>query len=406
MTTGSLRDTIRRRLDYLRAGGAEPAPFVVEHDFGGAVDGYGEDDDLQALLGADWQRLAPYVYRRVAIVPSPITARPRLLPASVPIERCGFFDTETTGLAGAGAVIFLFGIAAVRGDRMVVEQVFLGDFPGETSFLEHVEGLLAEHRLFVSFNGKSFDKTILTERFLLDGRSLDMPEHLDLLYPSRRLWASLTANCRLKTLEEAILGIDRGEDVDGFEVPDIYFEFLRSGELGRLPVVFDHNHRDVITLAQLLATIEQALSGDDAVPVDPHGVGHLLLGQGDRCGLDYLRRGYRDGRLTCGAALGGELKRSGEWREAVELWRDMAARHRDRGAAVELAKYYEHRAKDYDAALECVKPFFGGVRKGAGALDCDLLRRVARLRRKAGRRPAPQAACPRPPVAGPVSGSS
>ena len=370
---GSLRDSIRRRLDYLRAGGEELPPFVPDdHD----------DGCLPERLGADWQRLAPYVHRRVAIVPSPLTDRPRLLPESVPIERCAFFDTETTGLAGAGAVIFLFGIATVRGDRMVVEQVFLEDFPGETAFLEHVERLLAEHRLFVSFNGKAFDKTILTTRFLMDGRSLNMPEHLDLLYPSRRLWASITVDCRLKTLEEEILGIDRGEDIDGFEVPDIYFEFLRTGELGRLPVVFEHNHSDVVTLAQLLATIDQALAGDDAVPVDPRGVGHLLLALGDPCGLDHLRRGYVDGQLPCGTALGGELKRAGAWTEAVELWRDMAERHRDREAAVELAKYYEHRAKDYDAALDCVRPFFGGVRNGANGLHDDMLRRVARLRRK------------------------
>ena len=377
MTTGSpagsLRDSIRRRLDYLRAGGEELSPFAPDdHD----------DGCLPERLGADWQPLAPYVHRRVAIVPSPLTDRPRLLPESVPIERCAFFDTETTGLAGAGAIIFLFGIATVRGDRMVVEQVFLEDFPGETAFLEHVERLLAEHRLFVSFNGKAFDKTILTTRFLMDGRSLNMPEHLDLLYPSRRLWASITVDCRLKTLEEEILGIDRGEDIDGFEVPDIYFAFLRTGELGRLPVVFEHNHSDVVTLAQLLATIDQALAGDDAVPVDPRGVGHLLLALGDPCGLDHLRRGYVDGQLPCGTALGGELKRAGAWTEAVELWRDMAERHRDREAAVELAKYYEHRAKDYDAALDCVRPFFGGVRNGASGLHDDMLRRVARLRRK------------------------
>jgi len=373
MTHGSLRDSIRRRLDYLREGGEELSPFVAgDHD----------DGRLPERLGADWQRLAPYVHRRVAIVPSPLADRPRLLPESVPIERCAFFDTETTGLAGAGTVIFLFGIAAVRGDRMVVEQVFLEDFPGETAFLEHVERLLAEYCLFVSFNGKSFDKTILTTRFLMDGRSLNMPEHLDLLYPSRRLWASITVDCRLKTLEEEILGVDRGEDIDGFEVPDIYFEFLRTGELGRLPVVFDHNHSDIVTLAQLLVTIDQVLAGDDTVPVDPRGVGHLLLALGDPCGLDHLRRGYMDGQLRCGTALGGELKRAGAWAEAVELWHDMAERYGDREAAVELAKYYEHRAKDYEAALACVKPFFGGVRNGANAMDDDLLRRVGRLRRK------------------------
>ena len=373
MTTGSLRDSIRRRLDYLRADGAEASPWATDdYDHGCRPE----------RLGADWQRLAPYVHRRVGIVPSPLSTRPRLLPESVPIERCAFFDTETTGLAGAGTVIFLFGIAAVRGDRMVVEQVFLEDFPGETAFLEHVERLLAQYRLFVSFNGKAFDKTILTTRFLMDGRSLSMPEHLDLLYPSRRLWASITVDCRLKTLEEEILGIDRGEDIDGFEVPDIYFDFLRSGELGRLPVVFDHNHSDIVTLARLLATIDQTLAGDDTVPADPRGVGHLLLARGDRRGLDFLRRGYVGGHLTCGTALGSELKRAGAWAEAVELWRDMAERYRDSTAAVELAKYYEHRAKDYEAALECVKPFFGGVRNGANGTDYDLLQRVARLRRK------------------------
>ena len=377
MTGGSLRDSIRRRLDYLRAGSAGFPPHQ-DPDPDAAAD----DDGYRQELGADWQRIAPYVYRRVGIVPSPLGARPRLLPESISIERCGFFDTETTGLVGgAGTVIFLFGIAAVRGDRMVVEQVFLEDFPGETDFLEHVERLLSDYRLFVSFNGKSFDKTILTTRFLMDGRSLSMPEHLDLLYPSRRLWAKVTTDCRLKTLEEEILGVDRGEDIDGFEVPDIYFDFLRTGELGRLPIVFEHNHSDIVTLARLLATIEQALAGDAAVPVDLRGVGHLLLARDDRRGLEYLRRGYAGGQLTCGTALASELKRAGAWSEAVALWRDMAERYGDPDAAVELAKYYEHRAKDYDAALDCVRPFFGGTR-GAQEIDYDLLRRVARLRRK------------------------
>lgn len=380
MTGGSLRDSIRRRLDYLRTG-STGSPSKAASSV--------PDERCPEELGGDWQRVASYVYRRVSIVPSPLSKRPRLLPASIPIERCGFFDTETTGRSGgAGTVIFLFGIASVRGNRMVVEQVFLEDFSGETAFLEHLEQLLADYGIFVSFNGKSFDTTILNTRFLMGGKSLNMPEHLDLLYPSRRLWASVATDCRLKTLEEEILGIDRGEDIDGSEVPDIYFDFLRSGETGRLSIVFEHNRSDIVTLAHLLETIEQALSGEAAVPVDLGGVGHLLLARDDRRGLEYLRQGYVGGQLTCGTALGSELKKVGAWGEAVELWRDMANRYRDAEAAVELSKYYEHRLKDYDAALDCVKQFFGDVQ----AIDDDLLRRVARLRRKraaAGKRRAP-----------------
>lgn len=373
MTEGWLRSSIRRRIDYLRTSDTE---FATESKTG-------NNRRESEQLATEWKKIARYVYRRVINVPSPLVQRPRLLPKSVPIDHCVFFDTETTGLAGgAGTVIFLFGIGAIRNDRMAVEQVFLADFPGESAFLEYIESLLADYHMFISFNGKSFDKRILDTRFLMDGRNVSRHDHLDLLYPARRLWASVIPDCRLKTLEKEILGIDRGKDIDGFEVPDIYFEFIRTGKLGQLPYVFEHNYSDVITLARLLAMIEQVLAGDATVTVDLHGVGRLLLAHDDRRGLDCLRKGYDGGNLACGTTLGNELKRTGAWNEAIDLWRDMAKRYRNQDAAVELSKYYEHRIKDYVLALRCLKPFFEDALTTTPSIDHDLLNRIARLRRK------------------------
>ena len=48
-------------------------------------------------------------------------------------------------------------------------------------------------------------------------------------------------------------------------------------------------------------------------------------------------------------------KRAGAWTEAVDLWEQMALKRRSLFAAVELAKYFEHRERDVERALEWVQ---------------------------------------------------
>ena len=337
------------------------------------------------LRSAGWRELAPYVYCRDADAPCPPAlatggVADHLVPDECALEQYLFWDTETTGLAGAGTVIFLIGFGWVEGDRLRFHQVFLADFPGERRFLEYIRGIISRYEVFVSYNGKAFDSSILKTRLVLSGMTMALGYQLDLLYVARRFWRRITDNCRLTTIEQEVLGLERSGDVPGWMVPEIYFDSLRRGELGELPVVFRHNEADVITLVRLLAVVGDILgsspAAERAVPVDRCAVGAFLLQCGDPRGPAVLRHAYAGGDAAAGQLLSLHLKRGGDWTGAVALWTDMQEAHDSRFAAVELSKFYEHRARDFEAALACIMPF-----RDEPAGD-DLGRRETRLRAK------------------------
>ena len=82
-------------------------------------------------------------------------------------------------------------------------------------------------------------------------------ENLDLLQPSRRIWKLRLGSCRLSRLEELVLGMPRTDDLPGSEVPQRYFEYLKSGELSLLDDIIRHNRQDIATLATLLVKLCQ-----------------------------------------------------------------------------------------------------------------------------------------------------
>ena len=351
----------------------------------------------EQLRAAGWREIAPFVHVRDGETAVPacvdgMDAACRLLPAECRVGDCLFWDTETTGLAGAGTVIFLVGCAWVDGPRVRVRQVFLADFPGEQRFLEHLRDLFSRFQVFVSYNGKAFDSTILRTRLVMSGVTMALGYQLDLLYLARRFWRRLLDNCRLTTIEQEVLGVQRGDDIPGWMAPEIYFDSLRRGVLGQLPAVFEHNEADVLALARLLAVVNGVLAGDadrePAVGVDRGAVGTFLLQQGDRRGARMLRQAYGAGDEDAGHVLGLHFKRAAHWRAAVALWQDMVRVHGSLRAAVELSKYYEHRARDLQAALTAIAPFVaarGASEAAAGVAELDgdlLLHREARIRAK------------------------
>ncbi len=78
--------------------------------------------------------------------------------------------------------------------------------------------------------------------------------HLDLLPLARRLWRDRLESRALKYLEENILQAPRTiEEVPGYEIPYIYFDYLRDGDARPLKGVFYHNAMDVVAMAALLS---------------------------------------------------------------------------------------------------------------------------------------------------------
>ena len=350
------------------------------------------------LLDAGWREVRPWVYCRDHAVPRPAGleaagVHPHLLAdrAPVALEECLFWDTETTGLGGAGTVIFLVGLGWAEGDRFRLHQVFLADLPGERALLEYLRGIFARYRVFVSYNGRAFDAAVLRTRLVLSGVTMALGYQLDLLYLARRFWKRITGDCRLTTIEREVLGVERSGDVPGWMVPEIYFDSLRRGRLGQLPAVFRHNREDVASLARLLGVIERILRpGPDAAGrVDRAAVGVFLLQRGDERGGGLLRQAYDAGDAEAGRWLSLYLKRRGDWAGAVRLWEDLRATHGSLFAAVELSKFYEHRARNLEAALGCIRPFLVLERRVLGTGTGELARREARIRVKLARGPQP-----------------
>lgn len=320
-------------------------------------------------------------------------------------RRLLFLDTETTGLAGgAGTYAFLVGAGFLEGDRFVVVQHFMRDFDEEPALLAALHALLQRASGVVTFNGSGFDLPLLETRFVLARRRWPPAAHVDLLRPARRMWSSRLDDCRLATLEREVLGLLREHDVPGFQIPALYFDYLRHRRAAPLARVFSHNRDDVLSLAALLGWF--TLACEDAAALAPWqlaGLGRLWERVDSeravacyRAALDGGLDGIDGHRVRLRLALWE--KRRARWDAARALWEAAA------GAAgfdplpwEELAKYHEHRRRDLAAARAVVLRALA-LARAAGApprVGAELAHRLARLERRlgvtitAGRRPAP-----------------
>ncbi len=87
--------------------------------------------------------------------------------------------------------------------------------------------------------------------------------HLDLLPFVRRVFRHRMGDARLRTVETELLNVARHEDVEGWQIPGRYLDFLRLGIVEPLVAVVRHNREDVRSLARLLGHIEKALADTD-----------------------------------------------------------------------------------------------------------------------------------------------
>lgn len=338
------------------------------------------------LLSQGFERAGEFTFFRRKVIEEHVFLQTpaRLIPGIYTPGELLFFDLETTGLSGgAGNYFFLIGLGFLEGSLLIVEQIFLADYPGEAEYLDYIRERLKRGKVFVSYNGKSFDSHLLRMRFRMNGREYNIAEQIDLLYWARRLWKKTLPDCSLKSVEEGVLGINREDDVPGYEIPDIYFSFLKAGDTGALPQVFEHNLQDIISLVKLYILVEDILSGRQFPPVtDSRALGCWFLKENDPAGVSVLKRGFADGDAGSGRELSLYYKRAGLWPLALPLWRELVENHRSISAAVELAKYYEHREKEPEKAHYWLDKVFTWDLPLLPLLRGELLKRRERLNRK------------------------
>lgn len=296
--------TLERRLANYRAAIRSAAEPGARPEPGDRIDGGVARGSIE--LG---QRLAealdgelildpagPVVRVEPATVVLPIDRdRLRTLPgmpeAAVPLV-C--LDTETTGLAtAAGTVAFLVGLGWWDDDRFRQVQLLLPDHPAERGLLARLAAHIPADSWLVTYNGRGFDWPLLVARYRM--AQLPAPPlagHLDLLPFVRRVFRHRMTDARLRTVETELLGTIRHGDVDGWQIPGLYLDFLRGGDAWPLIDVVRHNREDVRSLARVLSRI-------DADYADPDDRCRQPIG--DLAGLarSFGRAGRLDEALGC-----------------------------------------------------------------------------------------------------------
>jgi uncharacterized protein YprB with RNaseH-like and TPR domain len=314
-----------------------------------------------------------------------------------------FLDTETTGLAGGtGTFAFLVGIGRYDNRAFRLTQFFMRDPIEEPAMLAALTELMQPLDVIVTFNGKAFDIPLLNARYITNRSDTPFARvpHLDLLLLARRLWRERLESRALQSLETHILSAERtDEDIPGFLIPQMYFDYLQTGDARPLKRVLYHNAMDVVAMAALLSHVAQLLA-DPAEFAAEHGLDMVSIGKlfEDLGRLDDAARIYARGleldlpeesfRQTT-RRLAVVHRRRGEISAALELWR-RAAGNRQIYAFVELAKYYEHKARDYTEAAQWTRAALGIVkesppdarREWLGALEHRLERLDAKQRKK------------------------
>ena len=170
-------------------------------------------------------------------------------------EDFAIIDIETLGLFGRP--IILVGVANVAKSGVCTRQFLVRDVSEEAGALYAFMARLNAGSVLVSFNGRCFDVPFIRERLAYYGltsqEQLDSP-HFDVLHFTRRALRGKLDNYRLETVEK-YLDINRSINIPGALVPEFYDSYQRTGNVGPLVAIVEHNKQDLVTLTQLFCSL-------------------------------------------------------------------------------------------------------------------------------------------------------
>ncbi len=292
----------------------------------------------------------------------PLLSRNRLT-GPVNLSDILIFDLETTGLAGgAGTFPFLVGLGVFEEEGIRVYQYFLPEYGREViAYLDILQNFKSKAHL-LTYNGKTYDYPLIKNRFILN--RIDDPfstfQHIDLLHFTRRLWKSQLPNCSLSTVEQEIFKFHRYGDIEGWLIPQAYFDFLQTGYVKDIQKIIHHNQQDILSLGRLLMYMH-LMEMDDAEKNVSDSELQILFNlavrnaDSNRIAKIYHQIQSRNILIPQKSAVAYSLYLKGKnrWPEAIQTWMNMLeSQMYVLFALEELAKYFEHIEKDYLRAQE------------------------------------------------------
>lgn len=291
------------------------------------------------------------------------------------VEDIIFLDTETSGLSGGtGTFPFLVGVYRQFSTGNEFKQFLLRDPSEEIAMLTSLSEYMTSAKAIVTYNGKSFDIPLLNNRYLMHGLSSPFVDlaHIDLLPLARKIWKKKLASRTLSNVETQILSVERSlDEVPGYLVPQVYFDYLKTGDARPLIGVLYHNEMDVLSLSTLLQYFINSFSDLETVDTQKNGETYPVIGllldigettkalrifnyvfHPDSCSMD------DDWEII--EKVAQYFRRIKDWQSAQNIWEAAAANGFEFGS-FELAKYYEHHVVNYDEALYYSELLYGVI---------------------------------------------
>lgn len=184
-------------------------------------------------------------------------ARDRELFSFFAPEDLVFLDIETTGLYSS-LPLFLVGMLHMADGGLHLRQYLARRYEEERAVLAHVAEELPRFKAIVSYNGRSFDLPYLRGRLLAHRIACRLDQiQVDLLGHARRRYRGILPDCRLVTVEAAVLARDGREgDVPGHLIPELYHQFVKTQDQAVIRGIMEHNAADLISLARMIRLVE------------------------------------------------------------------------------------------------------------------------------------------------------
>ena len=382
------------------SGRAAELGFEVETGAAGTTFVRRSTVDLSPFFEAAGLAGAPPVADLLALFDHPCEPDP---PVWLNGEGVGVLDIESLGLRGSGVMAFLVAMGIQRGAVLECEQLLLADPGEEGALLGAVAQSIAAHRLWLTYNGRSFDIPVLAARCTLnrlDASCVQPRLHADILALVRRLFRDRLGACTLRHAEMSLLNHHRVDDVPGMEAPGRYRAWLHGAGPAVLSGVIEHNLQDIVSTVAVAGRLAAHVGGERVRPAHAADAYHLARhyerqGVADAAEVELratVAAGIDPWARRAGYRLAVALQRRGAMDEALETWRrlhleDPHDLHAARGCAIRL-----ERRGDLGAALQVCErvrraradwgPWWERVRGGGEAGDDEWRRREARLRRR------------------------
>lgn len=309
-----------------------------------------------------------------------------------------FYDTETTGLKGAGVLIFLNGVLKEVENGFLLTQFVLADPGHEVSFLKATDFWKTSQTL-ITYNGKSFDLPQLITRWTMNRNNLPpLKQHqqIDLMHSSKRIWKGELERFKLKQIEEMKLEFKRKNDIPGHLAPIIYFDAVKNGNPSNLMKVLKHNEWDILSLVTLYILSVELLQEKEVVET---ATTYTNIGKWFRdlktmdASMDWFRfvvNNFSGEEVSIAYYFVGlHLKRAGLYKDSLQAFthslEEISGKYRVE-VYIELAKLFEHQFKNFPKALDMTqqcREYEDKMNKDEHSrLKKELLKREIRIIRK------------------------